>query len=409
MTTTLLRGGQLFVGTPTLRRADLLISPEGILEIAEEIDPRDPRINEVIELAGRAVLPGLIDCHVHMIFDGMDELQRLHEPYSTPYFRATKMLRETLERGITTVRDAGGADLGLKQAVADGLIVGPQVLTAISILGQTGGHSDGVAASGADLSLLPETPGRPSGIVNGPEEMRTRVRELQRAGADVIKICTTGGVLSPADDPRHSQFGADEIESCVSEAAVTGIGVMAHAQGAAGVLNAVHGGVRSIEHGIYADDACFAAMRTRGTWLVPTLIAPVALLRSIARGAQVKSSVQQKAADAVAQHTETIRQAIEAGVRIAMGTDAGVFPHEESLEELELMHRAGLQPHQVLEAATASAAELLGLTDRGRIEVGLRADLVVLDEHPFEFEEFGSRVVRVFQAGEQKFVHSALA
>lgn len=404
MTATLLRGGRLFIGEPDLLRADLLVSAEGILEVSEEIDATDARITEVIDLDGRAVLPGLIDCHVHLLFDGMDELQRLHEPYSMAYFRATKILRETLQRGITTVRDAGGADLGLKQAVAEGLIDGPQVLTAVSILGQTGGHSDGTTAAGISFNLLPETPGRPSGVVNGPEQMRVRVRELQRAGADVIKICTTGGVLSPADDPRHSQFGTDEIECCVNEAAVTGLGVMAHAQGAKGVLNAVKSGVRSIEHGIYADQECFEAMVDRKTWLVPTLIAPVALLRSIARGATVKESVQQKAAHAVEQHMATIRQAVSAGVRVAFGTDAGVFTHEESLDELELMREAGLQPHEVIIAATSSAAELLGLGDRGNVAVGQRADLVVIDGDPFEFRGFASKVSRVFQQGAQKYL-----
>lgn len=402
MTTTLLRGGNLFVGTSKLRRADLLISAEGILEIAEQIDPSDERIDEVVELNGRAVLPGLIDSHVHLLVDGVDEMQRLHEPYSTPYYRATKVLRETLERGITTVRDAGGADQGLKHALAAGLIEGPQVLTAVTILGQTGGHSDGMSPCGVDLSLMPATPGRPSGVVNGPEEMRTRVRELQRAGADVIKICTTGGVLSPSDDPRHSQFAMDEIEMCVREAAVTGLGVMAHAQGPAGVLNAVNGGVRSIEHGIYATEECWDAMLERGTWLVPTLIAPVALLRAIDGGAKVSPAVKQKASDAVTEHMVNVRKAVNAGVRIAMGTDAGVFPHEHSLAELSLMQEAGLDPHQVIEAATVSAAELLGLSDRGRIEVGMRADVIVVDGDPFDFDGFADRVLRVFQAGSQR-------
>lgn len=401
MTVTLLRGGLVFFGEAELLRADVLFGHEGIIEVAPNIDSSDPRVDHVLNVNGHTILPGLIDCHVHFVADGMDELKRLHEPYSYPYFRATRLLRETLSRGITTVRDAGGADLGLKQAVANGEIPGPDVIAAISIVGQTGGHSDGVLPSGIDFSLLPATPGRPSGTVDGADQMLSRVRELKRAGADVIKICTTGGVLSPGDDPRHSQLSVAEIQSCVDEASVTNTPVMAHAQGRDGVLNAVNCGVRSIEHGIFADDECFDAMIERGTWLVPTLIAPVALLRSINAGASISESVRAKAESVVQHHLQMVNRAIERGVRIAFGTDAGVFAHHESLDELGLLNEAGMPAHEVLNTATSSAAELLGLKDRGRIEVGLRADLVVLEGDPFNFQGFGDRVIEVFKNGVQ--------
>lgn len=273
------------------------------------------------------------------------------------------------------------------------------MLVAITMLSQTGGHADGTTPCGVPNHLLPAHPGRPYPVVDGPAEMRKRVRELQRAGADVIKICTSGGVSSPNDDPRHPQFGLDELESCVGEATAGETPVMAHAQGKQGILNAVTAGVRSVEHGVFADEECFDALKASGVWLVPTLTAPVALKRMIQGGVPISDEVARKSDEALVAHAAMMRGAVKAGVKIAMGTDSGVFPHGENLEELVLMREAGMTPEEVLQAATRSAAELLKLADRGRIATGLRADLVVVAGDALDFDGFAQRITSVYQRG----------
>lgn len=379
--------------------ADVLISDGTIGAVGPGAGAGTGPDAHVVDLTGHTIMPGLIDCHVHAVFSGVDVLRMAQEPFSYQFYAAQRNLARTMDLGVTTVRDAGGSDLGMKQAAAEGLIDGPDLQIAITVLGQTGGHTDGWNVHGDVAHLLQPHPGRPDAIVDGPDEMRRRVRELVRAGADVIKVCTSGGVLSPRDDPRHPQFSPEELDVCVAEAAAAGLGVMAHAQGKPGILNAVRAGVRSIEHGIYADDECFEAMLDRGTYLVPTLLAPIALIRAIDAGAAVPAAVEAKARAVVDAHAAAVARAIDAGVPIAMGTDSGVFEHGINTEELALMVRAGLTPAQALVAATANAADLLGLPDRGRVAPGLRADLVVVSGDPFDLDSHAQRVARVYKNG----------
>ena len=354
---------------------------------------------EVVDLTGRTVIPGMIDCHVHLVIDGLNPMKHLNDPFSLSYYVAADALRRTLDLGITTVRDAGGADLGIKRAVELGLIEGPEVLISVTMLSQTGGHADGTTPCGLPNHLLPAHPGRPHPVVDGPEEMRKRVRELQRAGADVIKICTSGGVSSIADDPRHPQFGMDELAACVREAAAGETPVMAHAQGKPGIVNAIRAGVRSVEHGVFADDECFDLLKEHDVWLVPTLTAPVALNRMIAQGTPISEEVVRKTEIARQAHARMIIEAVAAGVKIAMGTDSGVFAHGGNLEELRLMREAGMPPEAVLHAATASAAQLLELDDRGALREGLRADAVVVEGDARDFDLIEERIAGVYQAG----------
>jgi imidazolonepropionase-like amidohydrolase len=308
-------------------------------------------------------------------------------------------LRRTLDLGITTVRDAGFADLGVKTAVADGLIAGPRLHIATTIISQSGGHADGWLPSGYDITPL-SWPGMPSGIVDGPDEMRRRAREIIRAGADQIKVCTSGGVLSPRDDPRHGHFRDEELAVLVEEATAAGIPVMAHAQGAPGIKAAVRAGIRSIDHGIYLDDEAIEMMLERGTWLVPTLVAPQGVLDAVAAGAAIPAASVRKATEVIDIHRAAVRRAIEAGVKVAMGTDSGVTPHGQNLRELALMVECGMSPVQAMLATTISAAGLLGVeASQGSIEPGKRADLVVVDGDPFDFADLASRVGAVFQDG----------
>lgn len=374
----------------------IVMEGEHIIEVGPELAG-----DEVVDLAGCTLIPGLIDCHVHVMLDGINPLRQLTDPFSLQFYIAADALRKTLDLGITTVRDAGGADAGIKRAVELGLIEGPDLRIAVNILSQTGGHADGTTPLGAPHHLLPAHPGRPGSVVDGPEEMRKRVRELQRAGADVIKVCTSGGVSSVSDDPRHAQFGTDELEACVREAAAGEISVMAHAQGKPGIVNAIHAGVRSIEHGVFADDECFELMKEHDVWLVPTLLAPVALNRMIETGAPMAAEVVRKSVDAGIAHAAMIKQAVAAGVKIAMGTDAGVYPHGGNLEELRLMQAAGMSPEAVLHASTVSAARLLELDDRGAIREGLRGDLVAIEGDALDFDGLDKRISGVFKAGQR--------
>jgi imidazolonepropionase-like amidohydrolase len=231
--------------------------------------------------------------------------------------------------------------------------------------------------------------------------MRRTVRELLRAGADVLKVATSGGVLSARDDPRHPHFRPAELDVLVEEAEAAGAFVMAHAQGAEGIKAAVRAGIRSIEHGIYLDDEAIELMLARGTWLVPTLAAPRAVLTAVANGAALPDAVVEKARAVQAVHDASVARAIEAGVQVAMGTDSGVGPHGDNLSELALMAGCGMTPEQAWHATTLSAARLLGVDgELGSLEPGKRADVVVLDGDAGDLTGLPARVREVWRDGD---------
>ena len=398
MTRTVLSGGQVFDGTGSpAAAADVVISGDRIVDVGIGLDG-----DAAVDVSGMTLLPGFFDCHVHVMVSGIDLMRRLHQPFSYQFFQASRNLAATLDCGITMVRDAGGADLGVQRAVDDGLIDGPRMQIAISALSQTGGHGDGWLPSGMTTFLMPPHPGRPAGLVDGPEEMRKRVREIIRAGASVIKVHTSGGVLSPRDSPKHAQFRPDERAALMAEATAAGLPVMAHAQATDGIKNALRAGVRSIEHGIYLDDEAIDMMLSAGAWLVPTLVAPRAVLSAADEGSQLPEGVLAKAREVMAAHADAFARAAAAGVRIAMGTDSGVGPHGSNLDELPLMAAGGLSPAQVLAATTSSAAELLQVAnDTGTIMPGKRADIVVLAGDPFELASLKRNIHAVYRDGVQ--------
>ncbi len=396
MTRTLFTNGKVFDGTGAAASdGQVLVEDGAILEVGTGLDG-----DEVVDLGGRGLLPGLFDTHVHVLFSDVNLWRIVQEPFSLAFFWAMRNLEATLAGGITAIRDAGGADLGVKEAVERGWIKGPRMQISLTMLSQTGGHGDGWMASGQRVELMGSHPGVPDNIVDGPEEMRRKVRELIRAGADVIKVATSGGVLSPRDDPRHPHFVPEELEVLVSEAALAGRWVMAHAQSNEGIKNAVRAGIRSIEHGIYLDDEAIDLMLKHGTWLVPTLVAPMGVVKAAEAGAQIAEASLRKAKEVVEVHRESFAKAVEAGVKIAMGTDSGVTPHGRNLEELELMAAGGMKPADVLVATTKSAAELMGIEgDSGTIEPGKRADLVVVEGDPLDVAGMADRVRAVYQMG----------
>src|SRR5687768_9514683 len=284
MTRTLFAGASVVDGTGADSSvADIVVEDGRIVEVGVGLDGEDRA-----DLAGKAVLPGLFDCHTHVVVSSIDTMRLLQTPFSYRFFQAARNLEATLRIGITTVRDAGGADLGVKQAVDDGLVGGPRMQISLSMLSQTGGHGDGWMPFGGTVrALLTHHPGVPETLVDGPDEMRHKVRELIRMGADVIKVAVSGGVLSPRDKPTHAHFRLAELEVLVEEATAAGIFVMAHAQATPGIKNAIRAGIRSIDHGIYLDDEAIQMMLDRGTWLVPTLVAPRGVIDAADAGASI--------------------------------------------------------------------------------------------------------------------------
>jgi len=341
-----------------------------------------PRDATVIDGAGLTVMPGMIDCHVHLTSSAQSMQQRILTPYSLTIAQAFANAKTTLESGFTTARDAGGTPRGVKMAIDQGLFPGPRLRIAVGALSQTGGHGDATMPSG--MTLRVPDPEHPLTVVDGIEPVRRATRELLRAGADQIKVHTSGGVLSPNDEPGATGFSPDEIAVIVYEAGAAGRTVMAHAQAAQGIRNAVLGGIASIEHGIYLEDDVIEEMKRRGTYLVATLVAPLWVIRRAESDpASVPPYALRKAQEVLSAHHASFRKAVAMGVPIAMGTDTGVGPHGTNAEELTLMVENGLPPMQAIVATTRTAAACSRVDHlTGTLEPGKLADLLLVDGDP---------------------------
>lgn len=384
---TLIHNGTLIDGRggSPLPNAAVLVKENQIQAVGRKTELSLPDADLVmVDAQGGFILPGLIDTHVHVMLEGFDIVKRVSTPFSLKFYQAMDRMRRTVEAGITSVRDAGGADLGVKQAVEQGLVLGPRLQIAVSVLTITGGHGDSWMPSGSDLALFATYPGMPDGRCDGVDEVRKKVRQILRAGAEVIKVCATGGVLSPTDHPEFTQFTLEELQAMVQEGEYRrGVKVMAHAQGAEGIKNAVRAGIHSIEHGIYLDDECIDLMLEKGTFLVPTLLAPLAVLEAAEANQSMPEWGVRKARETIEVHSQNMARAHEAGVRIAMGTDAGVMPHGTNLRELGLMCDIGMSAMESIVATTRVAAECLGWQDRvGTVEAGKLADVIVTKTDP---------------------------
>lgn len=393
MNRTVFRGGTLYDAVArTADAADIAVEGDRIVEVGTGLDG-----DTEVDCTGLGILPGMFDCHVHLTMSSTDLFDIAQQPFSLQFYEGALNMAKTLASGITTVRDAAGADMGMRVAQERGMIPGPRMQVSLNMLSQTGGHGDPWWPSTCVMDLLPPHPGRPPIVVDGPEEIRRKVRELVRAGADVIKVATSGGLVSGGAGPDLAHFRDDEIAMVVGEAAAAGVHVMAHAS-AGGAKAAARNGVRSIEHGNHLDDETLAMMAERGIWLVPTLSSGLGLQQSIKDDSRYPSHVVEKIERVGAD--QTVERAIEAGVRIAMGTDAPLYPHGENLAELQLLVERGLNPAEALHSATLSAAELMGLDSTlGSLEPGKRADLVVVDGDPLDVHRLGDRIRAVYQDG----------
>jgi len=365
----------------TTRDAVVVIDDGHVTYAGSRAKTQTPRDAETIDASGLTILPGLIDCHVHLtsLGEGLDFARELTTPPTLELMRAVRAARRTLEAGFTAVRDAAGSPAGIRMAIDAGYFPGPRMFVTISALSQTGGHTDSHFMCGADLEI--PLPDRPYMVVDGVEAMRLRVREVIRAGADWIKLCTSGGVLSPGDQPHHSALTLDEIRAAVEEAATQGRKVMAHAQANAGIKNALQGGVATIEHGIWLDGDAIEMMLDGGNALIPTLVAPQWVIRHSEAG-KMPAYAADKARVVVKDHTDSIRMAIEAGVKIAFGTDTGVGPHGTNGEEFLLMRQLGMEPIDCIRAATTVAASTIGMKGVGRLEPGSWGDLIGVPGDP---------------------------
>jgi len=363
---------------------------------------RVPTGAEVIDLKNKTVLPGLIDCHVHIEW----ELNR--KSYNERYtlnpadiaFRAAVYAQRTLDIGFTTVRDLGGTgvNIALRNAINSGWASGPRILTAGRAISITGGHAD--ASTGAKWDLF-DPPGPEMGMADGPDECRAAVREQVKLGADCIKVCATGGVTSLARDGTLPHYSEEELSTIVKTARDIGLEVAAHAHGDEGIRRAVEAGVVSIEHGTFMSESTMDAMIKHGTYLIPTLTAAQAVSDSanFAKGF-FPEVVRKKALEVCPQIKATTAIAYKRGVKIALGTDSGVSPHGKNNLEFGLMAEVGMKNADILRAATLDAATLLRMNDRiGSLEVGKLADIVAVEGNPMEDIRAMVKIVFVMKDG----------
>ncbi|MGB0388374.1 MAG: amidohydrolase family protein [Ardenticatenaceae bacterium] len=408
MSYTLVYNGSLVDGHGGDPVADgaVLLKDERIHAVGRKSEIRLPDADvTMIDANGGTILPGMIDTHVHIMFNGFDLEKMMSEPFSYKFFDVIDSLKRTIECGVTTIRDAGGADLGVKRAVADGLIVGPRLQISICMLSPTGGHADGWMPSGGNIHWFAPYPGRPDFICDGIDGIRRKVREVLRAGADVIKICSTGGVSSPNDHPFDLSYSPEELRVFVEEASYhRGKKVMVHAQGTEGIKNALRAGAHSIEHGTLIDEEGIELMLANNAFLVPTLLVGH-YMRNMAPPTRPRPEwVLRTGADLMAARQDQMTRAYQAGVNIAMGTDSGVMPHGFNLMELGLMCGIGMSPMEAIQATTKVAAECLGWQDEiGTLDVGKLGDVIVASTDPLQdIESIGDpeNIVLVIKEGQ---------
>jgi len=366
---TLYLNGRVFDGDQVVDGHGVLVDGDRIARVAPTGD-FEGFAGEIVDCSGGTVMPGLVDCHVHLMFRGEPDpwasLEKLDVAHAV--VRALEHARDTLLGGVTSIRDCGGREyqeFAVRDACNEGRFQGPTILAAGKMICMTGGHGS-----------------RMGRVADGADEVVKAVREQVHAGADLVKIMATGGVMTPGVDPEDAHYSAGEIAAGIAEAKRFRRRTASHAQGAEGILNATRGGVTSIEHGIFMNDECCREMLDRGTYLVPTLAALRNILDNPDTG--IPDYVMEKAQRCAAAHERSVRMYNEAGGRIALGTDAGTpfNIHGDNAAELKYMVDVGLSNLDALRAGTRNGADLMGLDDRGRVAEGMVADLLVVEGDP---------------------------
>ncbi|HXO73956.1 MAG TPA: amidohydrolase family protein, partial [Puia sp.] len=340
--------------------------------------------DKVIDLKTRTVLPGLIDAHVHLEHETSPNAQLKGFTMSDAdyAFQSTVYAKTTLMAGFTTVRDVGGSgvNISLRNAINKGIVVGPRVYTAGKIISSTGGHGD--PTHGYRPGLYTE-PAFTETVADGKDACIRAVRQMYKEGADLIKITASGGVLSLEKDGTGAQFSDEELKAIITTAKDYGMPVAAHAHGAEAIKRAIRAGVTSIEHGTFMDDEAIELFKKYGVWFVPTIIAGKSVSDSAKKPGYFPPIIAAKALAIGPIIQGTFAKAYKAGVRIAFGTDAGVYAHGKNWMELVYMTEAGMPAMEALKCATLNAAELIGVSDKvGSLEAGKLADVVAVDGDP---------------------------
>jgi len=395
-TRTLVRAGHVLdVRTGKVADAEtIVVAGDSVQSIGPTAKVQAQPGDTIVDLGSMTVLPGLIDVHTHLTMN--TDFDPYHELASTDAKEAINGVvnaRATLLAGFTSVRNVGAGgytDVDLRDAINSGQIEGPHMMVSGPALGITGGH--------CDENLLPvqyHLVG--DGVADGIAAVQQKVRQNIKYGADLIKICATGGVLSKGDDPQASQYTLEEMQAIVADAHRLGRKVAAHAHGAQGILWATEAGVDSIEHGSYIDDASIAAMKKRGTYLVPTLY----LEDWQAENGHLPAFLHQKMVDVSAVAKGNVKRAMQAGVKIALGTDAAVYPHGLNAHELDVyVNQIGMTPLAAIQSATINAADLMGWSAKtGTLEAGKWADIIAVEKDPLEDVKVLQDVKFVMKAG----------
>ena len=382
-----LKAARMFDGNRMSSPGIVVVSGGKILAAGQ--DAAIPAGAEVLDFGDATLSPGFIDAHTHLSHQSIEnylqrELDGLQKPVSEQALLATQNLRKTLMAGFTTTRDVGSSDfidVGLRNAVREGAIVGPRMLVAVHAIGATGGHCDG--QDGFRFGLFGPETGPDQGVINSPDDARRAVRFNIKYGADVIKTCATGGVLSPTDEVDTPQLTQEELNALVDEAHALRKKTAAHAHGAIGAKRAIRAGIDSIEHGTFMDDEALDMMKARGTVFIPTLLATQAGGKERLGKGLYPPLVEAKMRAAIEAINQTFKRALEKGVVIGLGTDAAVYPHGRNAEEFHLMADLGMPAIQTLRAGTSIDAELLGITRiTGTLEPGKFADVVAMPGDP---------------------------
>ena len=400
---TILKAARMFDGHEMRTPGLVVVNGSRILGVGPGAPA--PAGAQVIDFGDATLAPGFIDAHTHlsMIYNAdyrQNQLDQLQRSIPERTLRATENLKKTLLVGVTTTRDVGSSefmDIGLRNAAAAGIIPGPRMLVAVHSIGSTGGHCD--SQNGFRAGLFGRESGPEDGIINTPEEGRRAVRYNVKYGADVIKICATGGVLSLTDEVDIPQLTQEETNAIVDEAHTLRKKTAAHAHGAEGAKRAIRAGIDSIEHGAFLDDEALDMMKARGTFYIPTLMALEGGKEILAKGGY-PPTVAAKMTAAVESINQVVRKAIAKGVRIGMGTDAAVYPHGRNVEEFHLLTALGMSSLDALRAGTSVDAELLGMQTRvGTLEVGKVADVIAMPGDPTQNIRLTEKVFFVMKDG----------